>query len=81
MCLPIFSDHPNVKLFLTHCGGLSSQEAIHFQTPIVGVPVFLDQQFNAQRLQQRGLGLVLKFSTLNTNDLVKSIREVIENPK
>lgn len=35
--------HPNVKLFVTHGGLLSTIEAIYRATPVVGIPIFGDQ--------------------------------------
>lgn len=35
--------NPKVKLFISHCGLLSTQEAIWYGVPILGVPVFVDQ--------------------------------------
>ncbi|XP_044736978.1 UDP-glycosyltransferase UGT5-like, partial [Chrysoperla carnea] len=78
---PNVLNHPNVKLFITHCGELSTQETIYFHKPTVGIPVFMDQKYNAQRMQQKEIGVALNFATLNTKDIVKAVREVIENPK
>lgn len=35
--------HPNVKLFVTHGGLLSTIESIYREKPIVGIPIFGDQ--------------------------------------
>lgn len=35
--------HPNTKLFMSHCGLLSSQEALWYGVPVLGFPVFADQ--------------------------------------
>ena len=35
--------HKNVKLFITHCGMHGVMEAIYYQVPMVGMPVFIDQ--------------------------------------
>lgn len=42
--------HPNVKLFITHGGLLSTTEAIIHGKPIVGIPIFADQMVNVKSL-------------------------------
>lgn len=44
--LPNFSTlvaHKNTKLFITHSGLMSSQEAIYHGVPMLGIPIFADQ--------------------------------------
>jgi hypothetical protein len=38
--------HPNVKLFITHGGLLSTTEAAYAAVPVLGIPVFGDQKVN-----------------------------------
>ena len=40
--------HPNVKVFISHCGMLGTQEALYAGTPMLGLPIFGDQPKNAQ---------------------------------
>lgn len=35
--------HVNTKLFMSHCGLLSAQEALWYGVPVLGLPVFADQ--------------------------------------
>lgn len=35
--------HPKIKVFVTHSGGLGTQEAIWFGVPMVGMALFADQ--------------------------------------
>lgn len=73
--------HPNVKVFITHGGLLSTIEAIHYAKPIVGIPIFYDQHINVARAEAKGFGLGVDLKSLNTNVLKDTILEVLNNPK
>ncbi|KAJ3642485.1 hypothetical protein Zmor_025265 [Zophobas morio] len=42
--------HPNVKLFITHGGLLSTTETIYHGVPVLAIPIAADQKLNAQRI-------------------------------
>nr|CAD7437952.1 unnamed protein product [Timema bartmani] len=69
--------HPNVKLFISHCGLLSTQEAIYFGVPIVHIPFFLDQHNNLFRIKELGVGEDI--SSLTKDNILKAINTVIQN--
>nr|CAD7426443.1 unnamed protein product [Timema monikensis] len=71
--------HPNVKLFISHCGWLSTQEAIYFGVPVVGIPFYLDQHNNLFRLKELGVGEGLSFTALTKDNVLKTINAVIQN--
>ncbi|KAJ1550867.1 hypothetical protein HK096_004526 [Nowakowskiella sp. JEL0078] len=48
---------PNVKIFVSHCGGNSVNEAVYFGKPILGIPQWYDCYDLAQRVQDAGIGL------------------------
>ncbi|XP_018013129.1 UDP-glycosyltransferase UGT5-like [Hyalella azteca] len=73
--------HPNVKVFISHCGLLGSQEAIYHQTPILGLPVFGDQPRNAMAWQNAGIAIHLQWKTLTEESFRNAIVELISNPK
>ena len=41
--------HAHTRVFVTHGGLLSLQEAVYHQTPLVGVPLGNDQKLNILR--------------------------------
>ena len=44
--------HPNLKVFVTHGGLLSVQEALYHKTPLVGIPLGNDQRPNLLRYRK-----------------------------
>ncbi|XP_067620064.1 UDP-glucosyltransferase 2-like isoform X2 [Eurosta solidaginis] len=73
--------HPNVKLFITHAGLLSTTEAIHHAKPVVGMPVFFDQFLNIERIKRAGIGVGVNYKTFTYDELRNAIVEVLNNPK
>nr|XP_027223424.1 2-hydroxyacylsphingosine 1-beta-galactosyltransferase-like [Penaeus vannamei] len=73
--------HPNVKVFITHGGLLSTQESLYHATPVVALPIFADQPKNAMTIQKRGVGVVLVWEELSVDLIVDSVHEVLDNPE
>lgn len=73
--------HPNVKLFITHGGLLSTTETIYHGVPVLAIPIFGDQSMNAAQIELSGFGKALKFSELNEENLKNSLDELLNNPK
>lgn len=61
-------------------GGLQSlQEAVHYSVPLVVIPFFGDQHFNAKKVLDAGIGLTLNIDTMTEELIVRTITEVVEN--
>nr|XP_019531368.2 UDP-glucuronosyltransferase 2C1-like [Aedes albopictus]XP_019537577.2 UDP-glucuronosyltransferase 2C1-like [Aedes albopictus] len=73
--------HPNVKLFITHGGLLSCTESIHHGKPIIGIPIFGDQQMNMNQAENAGWGVAVKFTDLNEETISNALNEVLNNDK
>ncbi|XP_064620792.1 UDP-glucuronosyltransferase 1A5-like [Lineus longissimus] len=71
--------HPNVKLFITHCGSGGQHEALFHAVPMVGVPLWVDQQFNARKLVKFGFGRFVDSQHLTTDRLLAEIDLVLSN--
>uniref|UniRef100_A0A1Q3FK51 UDP-glucuronosyltransferase n=1 Tax=Culex tarsalis TaxID=7177 RepID=A0A1Q3FK51_CULTA len=69
--------HPNVKLFITHSGLLSTQEAIWHGVPIIGFPVFADQNKNINYCVQMGVAKRLSIAKIKSSDLVTAIQQIM----
>ncbi|KAJ8980269.1 hypothetical protein NQ317_005126, partial [Molorchus minor] len=72
--------HPNVKLFITHGGLLSTTETIYHGVPIVAIPVFGDQHLNAKAAEMAGYGIVIPLKELSEERLASVLEEVFANP-
>jgi glucuronosyltransferase len=73
--------HPNIRLFITHGGQLSSLEAVTRGVPLVGVPVYADQKRSIARVVLAGYGLLNDFNNITTESLSWAIQEAIESLK
>lgn len=75
--------HPNIKLFITHGGLLSTTETIYHGVPILAIPIFADQPMNAARAVEGGYALQLAYRDPDfTEEKVEQlIHELLNNPK
>ncbi|XP_055910483.1 UDP-glycosyltransferase UGT5-like [Eupeodes corollae] len=73
--------HPNVKIFITHGGLLSTLESIYVGKPIIGIPMFGDQFMNMGRSVSEGYGIALDYKKLNRQTFSAAINEMLINPK
>ena len=73
--------HPNTKLFISHCGLLSTQEALWYGVPVLGFPVFADQPQNALKLKELGVSETLSILDFTEDELYETIKGLLENPK
>ncbi|KAJ4428440.1 hypothetical protein ANN_24477, partial [Periplaneta americana] len=71
--------HPNIRVFITHCGRLSMMEAIYRMVPIVGIPFFIDQHFNMKLMLERGVAVHVDYNTLSKESVLSAVREVLSN--
>ncbi|XP_065563758.1 UDP-glycosyltransferase UGT5-like isoform X1 [Artemia franciscana] len=71
--------HSNIRLFVTHGGLYSLQEAIFHSTPVIGIPVGNDQGQNLARAEKEGYAKVLTWEELDENTLGSAINEVLYN--
>ena len=71
--------HPNVCLFITHAGMLSTQEAIYHGVPVVGIPFIADQFSNIMKLSISGVGIELVYHTLSKQYILDAVQTVLGN--
>lgn len=59
---------------------MSSQEAIQFCVPMVGIPIFADQQQNVDMNVRMGISAKVVLSELTQEKFTNAITDVIQNP-
>ncbi|CAH1786905.1 unnamed protein product [Owenia fusiformis] len=73
--------HPNVKLFVTHCGCSSTFETVYHGLPVVTIPMNGDQFKHSTQLTSRlNMGIEVDFTTLMNTTLIEAINKVTGDP-
>jgi MGT family glycosyltransferase len=67
-------------LFISHGGMNSTMEGLWFGVPLVVVPQMIEQEVNAHRVQELGLGLALEKETLTAEKLRAAVEQVADDP-
>nr|WHM27969.1 UDP-glycosyltransferase family 469 member A1 [Frankliniella occidentalis] len=73
--------HPNIRAFWTHGGLLSTQESVYHGVPLIGMPMFGDQDFNMLLAEQKGFCVKVDFRTMTRESLDATLKEILRNPK
>lgn len=59
---------------------LSTTETIFHGVPILAIPVFGDQQANANKAKEAGYALVLPLTEITEESLSRNLNEILTNP-
>ncbi|KAI1691167.1 UDP-glucoronosyl and UDP-glucosyl transferase domain-containing protein [Ditylenchus destructor] len=74
--------HPKLVAFISHCGQNSLSEAAHSGVPLVGIPLFGDQVFNAALMRHKGIGEYLDIKTAEYPEVItEALEKVLNDPK
>ncbi|KAF3434356.1 hypothetical protein FNV43_RR25459 [Rhamnella rubrinervis] len=73
--------HSSIGGFVSHCGWGSVMESIKFGVPIIAVPMYVDQPWNARVAEVSGIALELKrpgfIGRLQRENVAKAIRQLM----
>jgi MGT family glycosyltransferase len=72
--------HPSVRAFVSHCGMNSLSESLYYGKPILAVPFFGDQPYNAARITDSGAGLRLHKLHLSGDAIRHHVAALLEVP-
>jgi glucuronosyltransferase len=73
--------HPKIKMFITHGGLLSTEEAVYHGVPLIGFPMFGDQDWNIKQAENLGFALGIDISEMTEDMLLDSINRILHEPK
>jgi glucuronosyltransferase len=79
--LVCLSGHRNVKVFLTHGGLMGTIEAVHSGVPMVGIPLFGDQEVNIRSYVSEGFAVKLNFNNITKESVLQALRTVLHDKK
>ena len=70
-----------MKAFISHAGLNSVTEATCQGVPIILLPMFADQDYNAHRIETYEVGMRLEIRTLTPEIMENAVRQVLTNEK
>ena len=73
--------HPKIRLFITHGGLFSNQEAVFHGVPFIVVPIFADQPVNAQKAHDDGYAIRLELDDMTEDILYDAIHRILTDPR
>ncbi|XP_011171057.2 UDP-glucosyltransferase 2 [Solenopsis invicta] len=72
--------HSNVKLFITHGGLMSMQEAISCGVPMIGIPLFFDQFNNINACVAKNIAIRLDVDTITEKSMDAALNAILKDP-
>ncbi|CAL8148111.1 unnamed protein product [Orchesella dallaii] len=73
--------HPKLKVFVTHGGVSSIQEATYYGVPMIVIPLFADQDYNAYRIEAQQVGLRAEIRGMTEDTLVTAVDKILKDEK
>jgi UDP:flavonoid glycosyltransferase YjiC (YdhE family) len=71
--------HPAVRAFISHCGMNSINEALYWEKPILALPFFGDQHYNAARIVDLGAALKLDKQNFDSAEVRSKMDALLSN--
>jgi MGT family glycosyltransferase len=72
--------HQSVRVFVSHCGMNSINEALYWEKPILALPFFGDQHYNAARIVDLGVALKLNKNHFDSDQVRRKIDALLSIP-
>ncbi|XP_011694177.1 PREDICTED: UDP-glucuronosyltransferase-like [Wasmannia auropunctata] len=71
--------HPNIKLFIYQGGAQSTEEAVHYAVPILGIPTIFEQEKRVHRLVSFGVAECIQLNDLTKERLDSAIYQILDD--
>lgn len=73
--------HRNIKLFIYQGGLQSTEEAVYYGVPLIGIPILWDQIYQMRNIVRLGVGVRLQIDNLSKESIEATVHEVINNKR
>ena len=60
---------------------LGTIEAVHVGVPMIGIPMFGDQNTNMKMVEAAGMGIILHYPDITKDNILKALRTVLDDPR
>jgi glucuronosyltransferase len=71
--------HRNIKLFITHGGLLGTTEAVVEGIPVLGIPIYSDQEMNLIQAEKFGIGKRMDLNEIDEELISRNINEILSD--
>ncbi|XP_072754820.1 uncharacterized protein [Anoplolepis gracilipes] len=71
--------HQNIKLFIYQGGLQSTEEALYYAVPVLGIPIVSEQEVRVQRLVSLDAAIYLKLNGMTKEHLYAAIHQILNN--
>ncbi|KAG4078607.1 hypothetical protein HA402_011366 [Bradysia odoriphaga] len=71
--------HPNIRLFISHCGLGGVTEALFHGVPILGIPFIYDQHMNANKIAEEGWSIHLPYDNITADSFSSAVNAMLWN--
>ncbi|XP_076244173.1 UDP-glucosyltransferase 2-like isoform X2 [Calliopsis andreniformis] len=78
--LPLLK-HQNIRVFITHGGVMGVQEAVYCGVPLIGIPLFGDQEKNLRLMESKNIAIVMELEKITEESMNAALDAILHNPK